>query len=88
VSYILFKQYSALQARMSLLKFKTLVTVLAVNDKKVKLALSSNFTDFKDALQYYSAIENGVKVLLTGNLKDYKPAEIAIMTADQFAKSN
>ncbi|MFZ4800295.1 MAG: type II toxin-antitoxin system VapC family toxin [Bacteroidia bacterium] len=86
LNYLLSKQYSAVQARKILLKFKTLVTVLAVTDKVVELALSSDFKDFEDGLQYYTAIENNLKILLTRNLKDYKTAEIAVMTAAQFLK--
>ena len=48
LNYILSKQYTPDQARKKLLKFKTLVTVLAVSEKIVELALSSNFKDFED----------------------------------------
>ena len=86
LNYLLSKQYSTDQARKKLLKFKTLVNVLAVNDKIVELALSSDFKDFEDGLQYFTAIENGIKKLLTRNLKDFKAAEIIVMTAEQFLK--
>ncbi len=86
LNYILSKQYSTDQARKKLLKFKTLVTVLAVTDKVVELALSSDFKDFEDGLHYFTAIENNLNTLLTRNLKDYKTAEIAVMTAEQFLK--
>lgn len=70
------------------MKFKTLVTVLSVSDKVVELALLSDFKDFEDALQYYTALENGVTLLLTRNLKDYKTAGIPIMTAEQYLKKH
>lgn len=87
LNYILSKQYSSIQARKILMKFKTLVTVISVSDKVVELALLSDFKDFEDALQYFTALENDVNILLTRNLKDYKTAEIPIMTAEQFLKS-
>jgi predicted nucleic acid-binding protein len=87
LNYILSKQYSSIQARKILMKFKTLVTVLSVSDKVVELALLSDFKDFEDALQYFTALENEVNILLTRNLKDYKTAKIPIMTAEQFLKS-
>jgi len=86
LNYILSRQYSVDQARKKLLKFKTLVTVLSVTDKVVELALSSDFKDFEDGLQYFTAIENNLKTLLTRNLKDYKTADITVMTAEQFLK--
>jgi predicted nucleic acid-binding protein len=86
LNYILSRQFWAEQAMKKLFKFKTLVTVLAVTDKIVELALSSDFKDFEDALQYFSATENSIKIFLTRNLKDYKNAEISILTAEQFLK--
>lgn len=86
LNYILSKQFSAEQARKKLLKFKTLVTVLSVTDKIVELSLASDFKDFEDGLQYFTAIENEIKLLLTRNLKDYKTAQISVMTAEQFLK--
>jgi predicted nucleic acid-binding protein len=87
IHYILSKQYTAEQSRKKLIKFKTLVTVLSVDDKLIELALSSDFSDFEDGVQYYTAIENGVQVLLTRNLKDYKAAEIPVMTAGEYLQS-
>ncbi len=84
LNYILSKHYSPDQARKMLFKFKTLVTVLAVTDKIIDLALSSDFKDFEDGIQYFTAIENNVKILVTRNLKDYKSASIPVMTAEQF----
>jgi predicted nucleic acid-binding protein len=87
VNYILSKQVSAGQTRKMLLKFKTLINVLSVNDKIIELALASDFHDFEDAIQYNTTIENGITTLLTRNLKDFKKAEIAILTAQQFLKT-
>jgi len=84
LNYILSKHYNADQAKKKLLKFKTLVAVLPVTDKIIDLSLSSDFKDFEDGIQYFTAIEHAVKILLTRNLKDYKSAEIPIMTAEQF----
>ena len=87
LNYILTKQFSAREARKKILQFKTLVTVLSVSDKIVELALISDFKDFEDGLQYFTATENGITLLLTRNIKDYKKADIAVMTATEFLKS-
>jgi predicted nucleic acid-binding protein len=84
LNYMLSRQYNSDQTRKKLLKFKTLVTVLAVTDKIIELALASDFKDFEDGIQYFTATENNVKILLTRNLKDYKTSEIPVMTAEQF----
>jgi predicted nucleic acid-binding protein len=87
IDYILSKQLSTGQARKMLLKFKTLVNVLSVNDKIIELALLSDFNDFEDAIQYNTAIENSITTLLTRNLKVYKKTEITILTAQQYLKT-
>lgn len=84
--YLLSRAFNETQARKMLLKFKTLVTVLSVDDKIIDLALSSDFKDFEDGIQYFTAIENNLTVLITRNIKDYKYAEISVLTADQYLK--
>lgn len=89
VNYILSRQKSAEEAKMILRKLKLLVHVVSLYGKVVDLSLNdSDFTDFEDALQYYSALENGVDVIITRNLKDFKKAQLPVMTAGQFLKSN
>ena len=41
---------------------------LSLDDKITELALSDeNFPDFEDGLQYYSAIENDIEIIITRN---------------------
>jgi len=80
LNYLLAKQYSTSEARRILSKFKVLVAVLSVDDKIIELALNSKFQDFEDAIQYFTAIESGITLLLTRNLKDYRKAEITVQT--------
>ncbi len=87
LNYLLSKKYGVIETRKILLRFKALVSVMTVDDKIIELALGSDFKDFEDAIQYYCAIENGYKTLLTRNLKDYKKANIPIMTAESFVKN-
>jgi predicted nucleic acid-binding protein len=84
IDYLLTSQYKRDNSRKILAKFKTLVTVLSVDNKIIDLALASDFTDFEDAIQYNTAIENNIKILVTRNLKDYKKAMIQIMNPETF----
>ena len=60
--------------------------VLPVDEKIIDLALASGFRDFEVAIQYYVSIENKIQYLLTRNVKDYKKAEIKIITPEQYLK--
>ena len=86
LDYMLSKQYGKADSRKILGRFKLLVNVLAVDDKVISLALNSPFTDFEDAIQYYTAIQNKIPLLITRNLKDYKEAAIPVMTAETYLK--
>lgn len=84
-SYILTKLKSAKEAREILRKFKVLVELLSLDDKITELALSDeSFPDFEDGLQYYSAIENEVDIIITRNKKDFKKSKLPVLTAKEY----
>ena len=84
-NYILTRLKSAKEAREILRKFKVLVELLALNNKITDLALSDNdFPDFEDGLQYYSAIENQIDVIITRNKRYFKNSKIPVLTAKEF----
>ena len=87
LNYLLSRQYSTSEARRILSRFKVLVQVLSVDDKIIELALNSKFRDFEDAIQYFTAIESGIKLLLTRNIKDYREAEITIQTPELYIQT-
>lgn len=88
IHYLLTKQYNAVESRRILINFKVLVNVLPVDDKVIELALSSKFADLEDAIQYFTAIENDINILLTRKVKDYKQASIAVMSAENYLRQN
>jgi len=85
--YILSKQNPEMEVRKILRKFKVLVNVLPLDDKITDLALNSEFRDFEDAIQYYTALENDQDLIITRNQPDFKECKLPIMTAGEFIKS-
>jgi predicted nucleic acid-binding protein len=86
-NYILSRQHPEMEVRKILRKFKVLVNVLPLDDKISDLALNSEFRDFEDAIQYFTAIENDQDIIITRNQPDFKESKIPIMTAGEFIKS-
>ena len=87
-NYILLKLKTPNEAKSILRKFKLLVDILPLDDKVINQALNdTDFLDFEDGLQYFSAIENDVEIIITRNLKDFKKSAIPVMTAEQFLNS-
>ncbi len=65
----------------------TIIEMVKMDKNAVMKALNSEFKDFEDALQNFSAIENGqIKIILTRNLKDFKKSELAILTPETYLK--
>lgn len=85
--YILYKATNDKEARKELRKVEALLTIIDLKGKLLKLSLNDlNFKDFEDGLQYYSALEGKVDVIVTRNLKDFKASELPVMTAASFLK--
>lgn len=82
--YLLSKDSGQEKAKKILFKFKSIVTVLPVDNKTIELALSSDFKGFEDGIQYFCAIKNKCSAILTRNIIDYKHSQIPVMTAESF----
>lgn len=70
----------------TLIKLKVLVNVAPLDDKVLELASVSDFKDFEDAIQYHTALENGMDIIITRNKKDFKNSKLPIMTAKEYLK--
>ena len=62
-----------------------IVDVITTNKDAVLDALHSEFKDFEDALQNFSAQNHDeIKVIITRNIKDYKGSNLAIMEPETY----
>lgn len=87
-NYILLKEMKLDEAKLILRKLKLLVKVISLDDKIIGLSLNdSDFKDFENALQYYSALENGDNMIITRNLKDFQKSKIPMLTAEQYLQT-
>lgn len=86
--YILRKQLGNDQAKNALRKLRILLNVIDSSEAVVDKALNSDFSDFEDAIQYYTALEHGISVILTRNLRDYKNASVIVQTPEAFLVAN
>jgi predicted nucleic acid-binding protein len=84
--YILSRQNQEPDVRKILRKFKVLVNVLSLDDKIADLALNSDFRDFEDAIQYYTASENEQEIIITRNRSDFRESKIPVMTAGEYLR--
>jgi predicted nucleic acid-binding protein len=65
----------------------SILEVLVIDKNAIIVALNSEFKDFEDALQNYSAELNGeIDIIITRNTKDYKKSKFGIMNPENFLK--
>ncbi len=86
--YILRKQLGSEGAKNAVRKLRILLRVIDSSESVIDKALNSSFTDFEDAIQYYTALEKDIHVILTRNLRDYKNASLIVQTPETFLVAN
>ncbi len=86
IYYILRKSGGDINARKFILNIVKYVTVITIDHQNVLEALKSKFSDFEDALQHYSAIENQCEYIITRNIEDYKNSKIKVLLPEEFIR--
>ena len=83
--YVLRKLGSHKKVINSLQELSELVDILKVDSEIIKSALTSDFKDFEDSIQYFAAQEQKkVDCIITRNIKDYKDSSLPVMTPETF----
>ncbi len=80
-------KFSPLTKMESLKRLRSIVSITEINEIIIDLAFNSTFTDFEDAVQFYTAKNAGADIIITRNIKDYKHSTIPVLTAEQFLKT-
>ena len=87
VEYVLRKEIGKTKTLQALSGMRLLCKVCVNQETEVDLALISDFKDFEDALQYYTAKNNLADIFITRNIKDFKKTALPVMTAEDYLKS-
>ncbi len=87
INYLLTKIDSVDIVLDKLRKFKILSEVAMLDDEIIEKGLNSNFSDFEDAIQYFSALKANCNIIVTRNIKDFKESKLPVMTPDEFLAS-
>jgi predicted nucleic acid-binding protein len=75
--------------RKALKKIKELlnfIEVLSVHQSTIENAAYSEFKDFEDALQNFTAQESDIRNLITRNIKDFVASSLFVQTPTEFIK--
>lgn len=81
--YIIRKLKGKDKALLALKKMRKLFRVCILNERTIDKALKSDFKDFEDAIQYYSALDAKVNYLVTRNKSDYSVGGALIVSPQE-----
>ncbi|UJP65950.1 type II toxin-antitoxin system VapC family toxin [Mongoliitalea daihaiensis] len=87
VFYILSRFEGSEIVKEKIRKFKVISETSDLTNQVIDKALTSNFRDFEDALQYFCALNSGAGVIITRNGKDFKDSELPVMSPDEYLTS-
>ena len=87
VSYFLTKYEGIEKTKDKLRKFKIISKICELDEKIIEKGLNSDFSDYEDSLQYFSALRMECDILITRNGKDFKGVRIPVMTPNEFLNS-
>lgn len=85
-SYILNAHHKKTNAEIVAMfaKFVKMCNVTPVDSIVIDKAIASPFSDFEDAMQYYSAIREGADAIITRNSNDFSAAKIEVYEPQAF----
>lgn len=88
VYYLLKKTAGHKKVIENLKQLLGILDVAIINKATVLEALNSDFKDFEDALQNFSAQnEKEIKIIVTRNIKDYTMSNLSVMTPETYLKT-
>ena len=88
VYYLLLQTSTHEKVIEKLMQLVTITEVLTTDREVVIKAMNSNFKDFEDALQNYSAELNGkIDLIVTRNIKDFSNSSLGVMTPENYLKT-
>ncbi|MCZ2393067.1 MAG: PIN domain-containing protein [Chitinophagales bacterium] len=85
--YLLSKYENTKIALEKIRKFKVLCSISVMDDEVIEKAINSDFKDFEDAMQYFSAVASNCDIILTRNEKDFKNALIPVINPKSYLQT-
>jgi len=84
VYYILNDINKKINSRNIIAKIRNIVHILQIDSFEIDNAITSEFKDFEDAIQYYACVKNNLDHIITRNKTDYKYSKIPVSTPKEF----
>ena len=87
IYYLLKRSSTGKKAINALRDLARMVNIIKMNDQAVETALDSEWKDFEDALQYFSAKQyKSIKAIVTRNKKDYSGSSLPVFNPSEMIR--
>lgn len=80
----LLRKHGSEGVRNLLSNLRQLVRVTISDERTVDDSIASQFKDFEDAMQYYTALNAKAEIIITRNGKDFTASKLPVMTATEY----
>lgn len=85
-NYILGRSIKKEKVTENLKIARLIFDIIDVSQTDIDKSLNSDFEDFEDGVQYYSALRNNCNYIITRDNKDFKHSEIPVLAPSEFLK--
>ena len=83
VAYIL-RKLDYVDLMQTFADLREIIDVLPTDKDVLDAAIGSSFTDFEDAMQYYTAVYGNADVVISRNVDDFIQTSVPVMTPSAF----
>ncbi|MFD2286062.1 PIN domain-containing protein [Pedobacter petrophilus] len=88
IHYVLRKGHSSKSILQGIKQLLIFLDVVIINKETILKSIDSDFTDFEDALQNFSAENHElIDIIITRNIKDYKKSKLSVLTPTMFLET-
>jgi predicted nucleic acid-binding protein len=87
IYYIVNRLTNHEKALRSISKIRSIIRVLPFTDKEIGESINGGFKDFEDSVQYFISVNNQIPRLVTRNIKDFKKANISVLSPHDYLQS-
>ena len=84
IHYILRKQSGKTKADNAIRMLLSAFNIVTLDEKILTRTIESNFNDFEDGIQFFSAMRSNVDYLISRNVKDFPHDDIPVLTPEEF----
>lgn len=87
INYIISSRHSSKKAHQVMILLRDVFRIVPLTPQIINQAIDSSFSDFEDALQYFSASHIQADFIISRNVRDFRKGDIPVLTPAEFMQT-